>query len=108
MTFEKILENVRAKAAKADVSDVDFLAVQINVLGEGAGVFYIEAKDGKVSVEPYEYNDRNCAITITADDLVKMMDGKFDPVAAFTQGRIQVTGDLGKALQFSDFIKSNT
>ena len=37
---------------KADVSKVDeHLAFQFNITGEGEGIFYAEAKDGKLYVD---------------------------------------------------------
>ena len=105
MTFNEILEMVRGTAAKTDVSGVDFLAVQVNLTGENGGVFYVEVKNGRVSVEPYEYIDRSCAVTISGDDFVKLANGKLDPVAAFTTGRLKVEGDLGKALEFAKVVK---
>ena len=46
MKFATLLKNARAQAAKADISGVDFLAIQINIEGEDGGVFYVEVKDG--------------------------------------------------------------
>lgn len=105
MTFNELLEKVRSIASKADVSDKDFLAVQVNITGEGEGVFYVEVKDHKVSVEPYEYNDRNCAITMNMKNFNKLLDGKLNPVVAYTLGKLKVDGDVGKALEFSELIK---
>ena len=65
MKFASILKRARTLAAEADISQVDFLAVQINIEGEENGVFYVEVKDGRISVEPYEYYDRQCAVTIS-------------------------------------------
>ena len=56
-------------------------------------------------MEPYEYNDRNCAISIKSGDFIKLIGGKLDPVAAFTIGKLKVDGDLGKALDFSKLLK---
>lgn len=105
MTFNDILEKVRGLAAKADVSNVDFLAVQVNITGKSNGVFYVEVKNHKISVEPYEYNDRNCALTISLADFNKLIDGKLDPVVAFTMGKLKVDGDVGKALEFAKLVK---
>ena len=105
MTFNELLEKVRGIASKADVSDKDFLAVQVNITGEGEGVFYVEVKDHKVSVEPYAYNDRNCAITMNMKNFNKLLDGKLNPVVAYTLGKLKVDGDVGKALEFSELIK---
>ena len=105
MTFDELLEKVRGMASKVDASDKDFLAVQINITGNEGGVFYVEVKDHRISVEPYEYNDRNCAITMNMTNFNKLLDGKLDPVLAFTTGKLKVDGDAGKALEFSNLLK---
>jgi putative sterol carrier protein len=106
MTFNELLEKVRTMAQGYDVSGTDFIAVQVNIKGDNGGVFYIEIKNGRVSIEPYEYNDRSCAITMSMDNFNKLIDGKLDAVLAFTLGKLKVDGDVGKALEFSNIIKS--
>lgn len=105
MTFDEIMAKVKKTAAKIDASGTDFLAVQVNLTGKDSGVFYVEVKNGKVSAEPYDYHDRSCAITIEPANFAKLMDGKLDPVIAYTTGKLKVEGDLGKALEFSKLIK---
>ncbi len=105
MTFDELLNKVRTIASGIDVSNKDFLAVQINVTGKDSGVFYVEVKDHRINVEPYDYHDRNCAITINMTNLNKLIDGKLDPVLAFTTGKLKVEGDAGKALEFANLIR---
>lgn len=105
MTFNEIVEKTRERAKTTDVSQIDFLAVQINLTGPDGGVFYLEAKNGNVSVEPYEYIDRSCAITLEPANFLKLAEGKLDPVMAYTTGKLKVDGDLGKALEFSKLLK---
>ncbi len=105
MTFSELLAKVRGMKDDIDISETNFLAVQVNITGDSGGVFYIEIKDGRISVEPYEYNDRSCGITMNPTDFSKLIDGKLDPVIAFTLGRLKVDGDIGKALEFSKLIK---
>ena len=105
MTFDELLAKVREKAQVADVSGTDFLAVQVNITGDNGGVFYVEVKDHKINIEPYEYNDRNCAITMDMTNFNKLIDGKLDPILAFTTGKLKVDGDAGKALEFSKIVK---
>ena len=64
MTYESIVEAARNKFYNVDVSSVaGTRAFQINIEGKAVnGIFYIEIKDGKVNVEPYEYYDRNAII----------------------------------------------
>ena len=105
MTFDEMLTKIRGLAEKVDASGRDFLAVQINLTGDNGGVFYVEVKDGRINIEPYEYNDRNCAITMDLSNFNKLIDGKLDPVLAFTTGKLKVDGDVGKALEFSKLLK---
>ena len=105
MTFDKLVEKIRSMASKVDATGRDFLAVQINITGKDSGVFYVEVKDGRINVEPYEYNDRQCAITMSLTDYNKLLDGKLDPVMAFTTGKLKIEGDIGKAVEFSKALK---
>ena len=105
MKRDTVVSKVRKAAEKADVSNIDFLAVQINLTDQDPGVFYVEVKDHKISVEPHDYHDRNCAISITSEDFNKLISGKLDPVAAFSSGKLKVDGDIGKAVEFSNLLK---
>lgn len=104
MTYNEIVEMVRKRLKDVDVSNSGFLAIQVNITEEGAGVFYIEIKDGKLSVEPYEYYDRQAMITMKSKNFIKLMEGKLDPVAAFTLGKLKIDGNIEKVLEFSKLL----
>lgn len=107
MTYEEIVSKVKEKISSADVSSVkNKLAVEVDVIGEGSGAFYIEIKDGKADVQPYEYYDRDCKIIVTGEDFLKIADGSLDAVKAFTTGKLKVEGSVDKALEFSKLVKS--
>lgn len=118
MKLSELLAMLREMSAKIDTSNCDFLAVQFNMTDvkesdidnpdqqRNPGVFYIEVKNHNVDIQPYEYNDRSCAISMKMSNFLKMMDGKLDAVLAFTTGKLKVDGDLGKAMEFSELIKS--
>ncbi len=106
MTYEELVSTIKEAAKKADASKItEHIAFQFNVVGEAAGAFYLEIKDGNINVEPYEYYDRNVLVTSSAENIIKIMNGKLDPVLAFTLQKIKVEGDLGKALVLKDIIK---
>ena len=68
MTYADFFSEIKGKFMEADISDItEHLAYQFNITGEGEGIFYVEAKDGKLFVEPYEYFDRDAMFTCTAD-----------------------------------------
>lgn len=91
----------------ADVSDVtEHLAYQFNITGEAEGIFYVEVKEGQLYVEPYEYFDRDAMFTASAETLMKIAEGKLDPVLAFTLQKLKVEGNIDKALKLKDLINS--
>lgn len=106
MTYDSVVQTTRKKFLDTDVSSVPgTLAFQINLIGKVEGIFYIEIKDGQVHVEPYEYYDRNAILSINATNFIKLINGKLDPVLAFTTGKLKVDGDINAALELVKFIK---
>ncbi len=107
MTYEEIVQSAKDILLKKDVSGFKgHLAVQVDVTGEGEGIFYIELKDGELFVEPYDYNDRDCKLIASADTLTKLVTGKLDAVLAFTTGKLKVEGSIDKALEFQKICKA--
>ena len=106
MTYSEYFASVKTEFMGADVSDIkEHLAYQFNVIGEdGAGIFYVEVKDGKLYIEPYEYYDRDAMFIATAEVFTEIMQGKMDPVWAFTIQKLKVEGNLEKALKLKELI----
>ena len=72
MTYADFFAEVKQQFMEADVSDIqEHLAYQFNITGEAAGIFYVEVKEGKLYVEPYEYYDRDVIFTCSAKTLKK-------------------------------------
>lgn len=106
MKFENVVKSVRTRAEAADVSDVhEKVAIQVTLTGKDEGIFYIEINDGAIAVEPYEYIDRSAEIIMTNENFCKMLNGKLDPIAGFTLGKIKVNGDLTNALVIGKLLK---
>lgn len=107
MTYEEIFEAAKAEFMKSDVSSFkQHLAVQIDIVGEGEGAFYVELKDGQLHVEPYEYYDRHVKLIATAKDFLKIVNGSLNAVMAYTTGKLRIEGDLGKALELQQIIEN--
>lgn len=108
MTYKEIFEKVKKEFGTADVSNYeDHLALQINITGEGGGSFYTEINDGKLSIEPYDYNDNNACITASADDIINIFGGKLDMSEAAEAGKLTIVGDYAKALSIQPIIEGN-
>lgn len=105
MTYADFFSEVKSKFMEADISDItEHLAYQFNITGEASGIFYVEAKEGKIYVEPYEYYDRDAMFTCRAETLRKIAEGKTDPIWAVTTGKLKVEGNIDKALKLKEII----
>lgn len=108
MTYEEIVAKAKKEFGTADVSNYEgHLALQINVTGEGEGIFYAEITDGKLFIEPYDYKDNDAVLTADGGDIVSIFSGLLDPVEAFENGLLSVTGDISKALSIQPVIENN-
>ncbi len=107
MTYEQVVSKVKSKFTKVDASSIDgVVALQINLEGKNVnGIFYIEVKDHRVNVEPYEYYDRHAIVTANPTNLLKLVEGKLDPIEAYTKGKVAIDGDAGAVLRVIELVK---
>ena len=95
MTYEEMVQKVKEAFKLAKVSKtVGHVAFQFNVEGDAEGAFYLKIDDGKISVEPYEYYDRNVLIVGTANTILEMAEGKLQPMSAYLNEQIKVYGNV--------------
>ena len=107
MTLENVVNEVRAKAASYQEGSYEgFLAVQIT-LTDLNEAFYVEIKNGKLSIDPHVYYDRQANLKITSANFIKMINGKLNSVLAFTTGKLQIDGDIGKASEMANILKGS-
>ncbi|PKU25427.1 SCP2 sterol-binding domain-containing protein [Telmatospirillum siberiense] len=66
----------------------------------GDGVWMIDAREGPARLSEGEGDDDpDCSILISGENLLKLMDGKLDPMLAYTLGKIKVKGSMGVAMK---------
>ena len=86
MTYADMFSKVKGLFMESDVSDIsEHLAFQFNITGEAEGIFYAEVKDGVLAVEPYEYFDRDAIFICSAETLLKLAEGRIDPILHLQQ-----------------------
>ena len=106
MTFSEYFASVKSLFMGTDVSDIaEHLAYQFNVTGESSGIFYVEVKEGKLYIEPYEYYDRDALFIGSAQLFTAIMKGEKDPVHEFLCRRLKVEGNIDKALKVKALIE---
>ena len=83
MTYDSVVQATRKKFLNTDVSSVQgTLDFQINLIGKVDAI-----------------------LTVNATNFTKLINGKLDPVIAFTTGKLKVDGDVNAALELIKFIK---
>ena len=107
MTYEQIVEKVKKALKKVDASGVKgHLAVQVDVYGEGEGAFYIEVKDGKVDVQPYEYFDHDLRIRCTAGEIISIVEGKKKIIEEVAAQNIEALRNVARIDDFAELLSS--
>ncbi|MCL2695653.1 MAG: SCP2 sterol-binding domain-containing protein [Clostridiales bacterium] len=101
MTRQEIINELREKTAGFDAASYNgFLALQVTLRDLGEPL-YIEIKDGKLSIEPYEYHDRQANLILSSDNFVKLINKKLNATLAFTTGKLRIEGNIGKATELA-------
>lgn len=68
------------------------------------GVIVIDATVVPNAVD-HEDREAQCTLSTTSDDLDAILRGKLDPMAAFGEGRLRVTGDMSVAMKVGDLVR---
>ncbi len=106
MTFEQAFLKVKEKFDNADASKTTDFAIQITLTDEDCGgTFYAEVKDGKLSVEPYDYYDNNTVLNISKSALLALIAGRISLDKAIANGDASVQGDASKIADWKGTIK---
>ena len=97
MTYEQIVDMVRKVFENADARTVyEHVAIQVNVIGEGAGAFYFEVADRQCCIEPYDYYDRDGLIITDAQTLRDLCSKKVTMSESLRDGTMKYDGDYRK------------
>lgn len=89
------------KVAGKQVAAEGRAAVDIKLYGSFEAHMYIEVKDGKVSVEPYDYIERDLEAAVPVDVALAIADGKTTIKEAVENGSLYVFGNVQFALKFA-------
>ena len=105
MTYEQIFETTKKEITSHSVKDFDgSFAIQVDIVGEGGGAFYIKVEGGEVCVEPYDYRDNDCKVASSAADFISFCEGKLSADKALNSGKFVVEGNVEKVYSLSDII----
>lgn len=106
MTYEDVIYMVRKVFENADARRVlEHVAIQVNVTGEGEGIFYVEIAERQVCVEPYDYFDRDCLLIMSSETVKDLCEKKYSLRESIESGLVQFYGDKRKMYLCLDKVK---
>lgn len=107
MTYEELVTFVGKNLKKTAAKKIEnHIAVEFDIYGEGEGAFYVEVSKGAITVEPYEYYDRDAKVFVTADELVKIIKSEKTPEESFEDGILMIEGNIDSARELMKLIKA--
>lgn len=98
---EDILRELQARSTS-------FRGLKANVrfAMEDGAVVRVDARETPVAIAREEgaAADADCTIKISAENLKKLMDGRLNPMLAFTMGKLKVDGSMGVAMKLAQLL----
>lgn len=72
--------------------------------GEGGGQWTLTLKDDGVTVENGKTATPNVTFSMAAQDFIAVANGTLNPVSAFMQGKVRISGDIGLAMRLQSLL----
>jgi len=82
--------------------------VQLKLTGDHGGDYKLKLGGGAVTIEAGEEDEADVKVTLTAEDLVAVADGKYDGRLLVASERIVVEGDQDLALAMGALFSDST
>jgi putative sterol carrier protein len=79
--------------------------IQYHLSGEEGGDWVVTIKDQKCTVETGETESPTMTLWADAQDYKDIILGKLDPMAAFMQQKVKLSGNLNMALGLTKYFK---
>tara|TARA_B100000989_G_C19428964_1_gene422139 strand:- start:90 stop:401 length:312 start_codon:yes stop_codon:yes gene_type:complete len=99
-TIESVLDMISDKP-------IDELSGDILLNFSDAGCIFLNAESGEgklVDSDKIDHESLDCKVIISLEDFSKLISGELDATSAYMDGRLQVSGDMGLAMELSSWI----
>ena len=104
-TIQQIMEHL-PEAFVADNAVGINAVVQGRFTGAEAGDWAIAIRDGACTVQPGTDPKPQLTLTMDSQDFKDLINGKLNPMTAFMQGKIKLSGDIALAMKFTNLFKA--
>jgi len=104
LTAKQIIEGMAANFLPDKATGVAAV-VQLNLTGAGGGNYNLTLGDGKCTMAEGTAPTPRLTLTSSVEDFAGIVTGKLDGMAAFSQGKLKLAGDLNLAMKLTQMFK---
>jgi putative sterol carrier protein len=96
---ETIINELKKRFKPQAAKDIT-AAYLINIKGENGGAWLLSINNGELNVTEYQEGAAyNCKLSINAEDMAMIIEGRMSAMTAALSGVLSVEGDLGQAMK---------
>jgi putative sterol carrier protein len=106
-TIKDVLHSLPDKLDKNAAEDLDAV-YQFDLKGDHGGQYHILVQDRTCVVKDGVHADPHVTLSMTAEDCIKVLNGQLSGMMMAMSGRLQVTGDVGLAMQLKSLFPNIT
>jgi len=103
-TAQQIFEEMPRYFASEAAAGVN-VSIQFELSGEAGGEWSVVIADQSLKVSQGRIESPTLTVRSTAADWVAMANRKLNPMAAFMQGRLVISGSLSLAMKLQDLFR---
>jgi putative sterol carrier protein len=80
--------------------------IQFNISGDKGGNYVVDVKDGKCEVRQGSAEKASATITTSDDTWIGIVEGRVNPMTAFTLGQLKVSGNIADVMKLQNMLKA--
>jgi putative sterol carrier protein len=97
-TVKEVFDSLPSKLDKEAAEDIDAV-YQFDLRGNQGGQYHLLVQNGACIVKDGTHADPHVTLSMTGEDCIGVLNGQLSGMVMAMSGRLQVTGDIGLAMQ---------
>ena len=97
-TVKEVLDSLPSKLDRDAAEDLDAV-YQFDLRGNQGGQYHLLVQNGTCIVKDGTHTDPHVTLSMTGEDCIGVLNGQLSGMTMAISGRLQVTGDIGLAMQ---------
>ena len=104
-TIKELFDSLPSKLDKDEAEDLDAV-YQFDLKGAQGGQYQVFVQNGMCVVKEGAHAAPHVTLSMTGEDCIKVLNGQLSGPAIVMSGRLQISGDLGLAMQLKSLFPS--